>query len=42
MELDETARLQALRTYRILDSDPEQGFDDLTLLASHICEGQLR
>ena len=35
--MDETARLAALRKYRILDTDPEQGFDDLTLLASHIC-----
>ena len=34
---DESARLAALRKYRILDTDPEQAFDDLTLLASHIC-----
>jgi anti-sigma regulatory factor (Ser/Thr protein kinase) len=34
---DESARLAALRAYRILDTDPEQAFDDLTLLASHIC-----
>jgi anti-sigma regulatory factor (Ser/Thr protein kinase) len=34
---NESARLAALRTYRILDTDPEQSFDDLTLLASHIC-----
>src|SRR5262245_5601973 len=34
---DEAARLAALRRYRILDTDPEQAFDDLTLLASHIC-----
>jgi len=34
---DETARLAALRRYRILDSEPEQAFDDLTLLASQIC-----
>jgi anti-sigma regulatory factor (Ser/Thr protein kinase) len=26
-----------LRRYRILDTDPEQAFDDLTLLASHVC-----
>lgn len=37
MVADETARLEALRRYRILDTDPERGFDDLTLLASHIC-----
>jgi anti-sigma regulatory factor (Ser/Thr protein kinase) len=35
--MNETARLAALRKYRILDTDPEQAFDDLTLLASHIC-----
>jgi anti-sigma regulatory factor (Ser/Thr protein kinase) len=35
--IDETARLAALRRYRILDTKPERAFDDLTLLASHIC-----
>jgi len=30
--------LQALRGYKILDTDPEKAFDDLTILASHICE----
>jgi anti-sigma regulatory factor (Ser/Thr protein kinase) len=34
---DETARLAALSRYRILDTEPEQAFDDLTLLASQIC-----
>ena len=34
---DESARLAALRRYRILDTDPERAFDDLTLLASRIC-----
>lgn len=34
---DEEARLAALRHYEILDTDPEPAFDDLTLLASHIC-----
>lgn len=38
MTIDETARLAALRRYRILDTEPEQAFDDLTLLASQICE----
>jgi anti-sigma regulatory factor (Ser/Thr protein kinase) len=33
----EAARLEALRKYEILDTDPEVGFDDLALLASHIC-----
>ena len=35
---NEKARLQALRRYKILDTDPEKAFDDLTILASHICE----
>jgi serine/threonine protein kinase len=34
---NEEARLSALRKYRILDTDPEKGFDDLTFLASHVC-----
>ena len=34
---DETGRLAALARYRILDTEPEQAFDDLTLLASQIC-----
>lgn len=34
---DEAARLKALHRYEILDTDPEQEFDDITLLASHIC-----
>jgi GAF domain-containing protein len=34
----EQARLKALHSYRILDTDPEKAFDDLTILASHICE----
>ena len=34
---DEAARLAALRRYRILDTEPEGRFDDLALLASHIC-----
>jgi anti-sigma regulatory factor (Ser/Thr protein kinase) len=37
METDEAARLEALRAYRILDTDPEEAFDDLALLASRIC-----
>lgn len=38
MVIDESARLAALRRYRILDTEPEQAFDDLTLIASQICE----
>jgi len=34
----ETTRVQVLRSYEILDTEPEQEFDDLTLLASHICQ----
>jgi anti-sigma regulatory factor (Ser/Thr protein kinase) len=34
---DEAARLAALRRYRILDTEPEQRFDDLALLASQVC-----
>lgn len=34
----EDARLAALRQYEILDTDPEIGFDDLTLLAASICQ----
>ena len=37
MPEDEAARLEALHRYRILDTEPERSFDDLTLLASHIC-----
>lgn len=38
MQSTEQARLEALRKYKILDTDPEKAFDDLTILASHICE----
>jgi anti-sigma regulatory factor (Ser/Thr protein kinase) len=34
---DEAARLATLRRYKILDTEPERAFDDLTLLASQIC-----
>lgn len=34
---DEYARLTVLRRYRILDTEPEQRFDDLTMLASQVC-----
>jgi signal transduction histidine kinase/DNA-binding response OmpR family regulator len=34
---DEAQRLEALRRYNILDTIPEQDFDDLVLLASEIC-----
>jgi GAF domain-containing protein len=35
---NEAARLAALERYAILDTDPEQSFDDLTHLASFICK----
>lgn len=34
----EEARLAALAKYQLLDTEPEMAFDDLALLASHICE----
>lgn len=38
---NEPARLAALRRYHLLDTDPEQGFDDLTYLASMIFGTQI-
>jgi GAF domain-containing protein len=35
---NETLRLEALRHYNILDTLPEQAFDDFTALAAQICE----
>ena len=37
MSAGEADRLAALGRYRILDTEPEQRFDDLALLASQIC-----
>ena len=34
---NEAARVAALQKYAILDTEPEQAFDDLVLLASFIC-----
>ncbi len=34
---DETARLEALKRYQILDTSAEEAFDDLTRLASQLC-----
>ena len=36
--INEAGRVAALEKYAILDTDPEQSFDDLTLLASFICK----
>ncbi|HWF18488.1 MAG TPA: guanylate cyclase, partial [Verrucomicrobiae bacterium] len=38
LPVNESARLEALRLYQILDTKPEQAYDDLTFLASTICE----
>lgn len=35
---DEVARIEELKQYRILDTEPEVGYDDLVLLASQICD----
>ncbi len=35
---DETARLAGLRAYDILDTLPERAYDDITYLASQICD----
>ncbi len=34
---NETERLESLRRYEVLDTPPEPAFDDLALLAAHIC-----
>jgi GAF domain-containing protein len=34
---NEKARLETLRQYEILDTDPEESFNDLTRLAAYIC-----
>jgi len=35
---DEAQRLESLRRYHVLDTPPEQSFDNLTLLAARICQ----
>src|ERR1700761_8949438 len=35
---NEAQRLDTLRSYKILDTKPEEGFDDLTRIASQICD----
>ena len=38
LQRDDASRVDALEKYAILDTDPEQVFDDLTSLASFICK----
>jgi len=38
MPTPDSARVAALEKYAILDTEPEQAFDDLTLLASYVCK----
>ena len=38
MSSNDAARVGALQKYAILDSEPEQAFDDLTFLASYVCQ----
>ena len=35
---NEAARLETLRQYQVLDTDSEDAFDDLTRLASYVCQ----
>lgn len=37
----EAARLKVLRDYEILDTPPEEAFDELALLASHVCDAPM-
>ncbi|HEY9604536.1 MAG TPA: GAF domain-containing protein, partial [Allocoleopsis sp.] len=37
LKIDEAARIEALHRYNILDTPPEEAFDDLTALAAYIC-----
>ena len=41
MSMDDAARVSALQKYAILDSEPEQAFDDLTFLASYVCKAPI-
>ncbi len=38
---NESDRLAALLSYKVLDSHPEKDFDDITLLASEICDSPI-
>ena len=41
MMANDAARVSALQKYAILDSEPEQAFDDLTQLASYVCKAPI-
>ena len=38
---NETERLAALREYRILDTEAEQAYDDITALAAYVCDAPI-
>ena len=38
---NEALRLQALRKYSVLDTEPEEAFDELTQLAASICQAPI-
>ena len=41
MMSNDAARVSALQKYAILDTEPEQAFDDLTQLASYVCKAPI-
>src|SRR6202521_1877589 len=41
MSTNDAARVDALQKYAVLDSEPEQAFDDLSLLASYVCKSPI-
>lgn len=38
LPIDEVARLETLHRYEILDTAPEEAFDDIAFLAAHVCQ----
>ncbi len=38
---DDALRLEVLRAYAVLDTPPEEAFEELTALAAHICEAPI-
>src|SRR5262249_43404227 len=41
VQMSDAARVAVLEKYAILDTEPEQAFDDLTLLASYVCRTRI-